>query len=364
MPKTKYAIMMLMNNQIEYPLITIAITCYNYGEFVHSAIDSALEQDYPNIQVVVYDDGSTDDSLVKISQFTDDSRVSLITRENKGVIFTRNQALDDAIVAGAQYLVFLDADNIFPKNYLTRMFEVSQQTNADVVYSDVREFGDVDTFHKFPEFDYHQLLIVNYIDISALIKLSAIGDVRFDSNMEKLTHEDWEFFVNLASDGLKFVHAKDDTYFYYRNKVDSRNVRNVKDDLPDVRRRKYFEIVKYIIKKQQNKHPDRFLSSATHQMLAIAHWFNEVAEYCQRLRSQETEYKRQLEEQYVHAENLEKAVNMLNEEVRNQIELRRTDLEVQKDYINSIYQSSTWKLGSLLTWLPRKLKKLLSKSTS
>ncbi len=87
-------------------LFSIIIPAYNYGRFVARAIESALEQEGDDFEVLVIDDGSTDNTREVVSRFED--RVSYFHHENRGQSATRNRGID---LACGRYLVFLDADD-------------------------------------------------------------------------------------------------------------------------------------------------------------------------------------------------------------------------------------------------------------
>lgn len=196
------------------PLVTIAITCYNYVDFVAEAIESALNQTYKNIEVIVIDDGSTDSSLDIINRYS--KRVRVITRENRGVVYTRNEALK---LAKGDFFFFLDADDFFDKDYVEQMVRVAQKNNADVVYPNWHVFGDAKYSQKYPEFDM-QLLIEQQIHCTSesLIRLDAVKGHRFES--EEVA-EDWDFFLGLALAGKKFKLA-DECYINYRVRRNTR----------------------------------------------------------------------------------------------------------------------------------------------
>jgi glycosyltransferase involved in cell wall biosynthesis len=87
-------------------LVSIAINNFNYGRFVGDAIESALAQHYPHVEVIVVDDGSTDDSRRVIDRYRD--RVLTLFKENGGMASTHNAAFERA---GGDVVIFLDADD-------------------------------------------------------------------------------------------------------------------------------------------------------------------------------------------------------------------------------------------------------------
>lgn len=89
-------------------LVSIIIPCYNQARFVHQAAASCLAQDYPAVEVLVVDDGSTDDPRAALGELGHDPRLKLIRQENRGVAHARNAGI--AASAGT-FLKFLDADD-------------------------------------------------------------------------------------------------------------------------------------------------------------------------------------------------------------------------------------------------------------
>jgi len=75
-----------MHNENISPLVSIIIPCYNYGQYIEQCVKSALNQEYKNIEVIVVDNGSTDDSLKKINTFSHDKRVKII-KHGKSFIY-------------------------------------------------------------------------------------------------------------------------------------------------------------------------------------------------------------------------------------------------------------------------------------
>lgn len=88
------------------PLVSIIIPCYNREAYISDAIDSCIRQTYSNIEIIVVDDGSTDNSVEIIQQYG--KKVTLITQSNQGVSVARNTGLNQA---KGKYVIMLDSDD-------------------------------------------------------------------------------------------------------------------------------------------------------------------------------------------------------------------------------------------------------------
>jgi glycosyltransferase involved in cell wall biosynthesis len=91
----------------EAPLISIIITCFNYELFIRKCIDSALQQKYPNLEVIVVDDGSTDGSWQRIQEYQD--RIIALRTENRGAL---GCSLTGFSLSKGDFVHFLDADDL------------------------------------------------------------------------------------------------------------------------------------------------------------------------------------------------------------------------------------------------------------
>ncbi len=112
-------------------LVSILIPCHNARQWIEQCIQSALDQTYPHIEVIVVDDGSTDGSQDVIRSFGE--RVRLKTGPNKGSNSARNQLLD---FSRGSWLSFLDADDyLLPKKIEIQMDAILRKENLSVVSS-------------------------------------------------------------------------------------------------------------------------------------------------------------------------------------------------------------------------------------
>ena len=95
-----------MNENVFFSFV---IPAFNVSEYIISCLKSILEQDYDNFEIIVVDDGSTDDSIVKVKKIQDD-RIKVISQRNQGVSAARNTGIAHA---SGDYIIFLDSDDMW-----------------------------------------------------------------------------------------------------------------------------------------------------------------------------------------------------------------------------------------------------------
>lgn len=118
-------------DQTSTPLVSIIIPTYNSAVFVAEAIESALRQTYPHCEVVVIDDGSTDDTLSVLQSFG--NRIVWKTVPNGGAPKARNIGL---AMSHGEYILFLDADDLLDQGRLAIQVPIILTTGAAAVFSD------------------------------------------------------------------------------------------------------------------------------------------------------------------------------------------------------------------------------------
>ena len=110
-------------------LVTVIIPLYNCEDQIKRCIDSILAQTYKNIEVVVIDDGSTDNSYDVVANMND-PRIRLYTQENHGVSYTRNKGMD---LAKGEWLTFVDSDDYIEPDMIERMLSVPGINELNIV---------------------------------------------------------------------------------------------------------------------------------------------------------------------------------------------------------------------------------------
>ena len=119
------------------PLITVIVVNYNYGRYLGECIDSVLAQTYPNIEVIVVDDGSTDNSLSILQPYGE--RILIIQQENKGVSAARNAGL---LKSKGQWIAFLDSDDAWRPEKLQEQSTYLQDPAVGMVFCGVEYTDD------------------------------------------------------------------------------------------------------------------------------------------------------------------------------------------------------------------------------
>lgn len=125
---------------MSFPLISVVITCFNRQAYIREAIDSALRQSYENYEIVIIDDGSTDDSA-KISKSYGD-RVQYFHQDNQGASASKNIGVE---LARGEFISFLDSDDLWVPNKLQlQMMHFSEFPSVDILHGHARQFVDPD----------------------------------------------------------------------------------------------------------------------------------------------------------------------------------------------------------------------------
>lgn len=191
------------------PLVSIVITAYNYAEYIEKSIDSALGQSYKNIELIVINDGSTDNTNEVIEKYS--TQATIVNQENLGVIATRNKGMR---LATGEYVMQLDADDYLDAQYVENCVRVAEKGN-DIVYTQVRHFGRVDFDSRYIQYDLEKLKHSNYIHATSLIRKSILSENPYDEYLNNKGYEDWDLFLGLCLNGAMAA-LVDKPLLYYR----------------------------------------------------------------------------------------------------------------------------------------------------
>ncbi len=201
--------------------VSVIIPCFNHAPFLESSVKSALDQNYQNIEVIIANDGSTDNSLEVANKLASlDKRVRVLTRENKGVVATRNEAI---AMSTGDYILPLDADDYFASNDVIEHMVKALDNDPEIVlvFGNYQNFGIISSLSKPQLGDISKLLIKDFIPATSMFTREVFDKVGGYSDRMIGGYEDWDFVIGVANSGK--LHKIEKTIYFYRTQAVSRN---------------------------------------------------------------------------------------------------------------------------------------------
>ena len=201
--------------------ISVIIPCYNHEKYIHETIESVLSQTFDDYEIIIVNDGSTDNSLSIINSYAKKypHKIRVIDQKNKGVVIARNNAIS---LAKADLIFPLDADDTIEPNCLHTLYENIKNGDFDVVYCKVKQFGLETSILELKKPTKWNMGIANQVCVSALFRKSDWQQIGgYDVNM-KNGLEDWDFWLSFIENGKKF-HCVEEVLMNYRILEKSRN---------------------------------------------------------------------------------------------------------------------------------------------
>ncbi|OEY67750.1 glycosyltransferase family 2 protein [Marinobacter sp. X15-166B] len=204
-----------MSNQ---PLVSVIIATYNMGEYVADAVRSVLAQTWQNIEVIVIDDGSTDGTAARLSEFKGNSRVRVVVTANRGQPKAKNLGITEA---KGEFLAFCDADDVWSPDKLELQMPKFSDPKVGVVYSDVAfmDGHDQPLFYRRSHTAGHTGFITDHLVIrnsipfgTAVIRRECVEwDGSFDESLPMGI--DWDLWLRYSIN-WKFEFCPEQTYTY------------------------------------------------------------------------------------------------------------------------------------------------------
>ena len=204
-------ILMMSNN----PFFSVVIPNFNHGSYLKDAIDSVLNQDFKDWELLIVDNYSTDNSDEVISSYND-SRIRVFKIKNKGVIAkSRNLGIKNA---QAKWIAFLDSDDIWYFNKLSKLRELTDK-NFDIICSneyrnDLKEGVKKPLYYNLKSNNFYRELLVkgNALSTSATIVSRDFlnkNKLGFSESLDFITVEDYDFWMQIALKNGSFGFCKE-----------------------------------------------------------------------------------------------------------------------------------------------------------
>lgn len=220
--------------------VTIVVPVFNTLEYLSRCINSIKNQTYQNIEILIINDGSTDESKRMCELIAkQDKRIRVINQDNKGLAESRNIGVEQA---SGEFICFIDSDDYIENSMVETLLKSIQQTNADVcecsffIHMKNGVVKDVTCEQKGVKVVEGQLDLMNaYSDATILIpawdkiyRKSSIKDLKFDKGCFK---EDADYIYRLCMAGKKFALVSKPFYHYVKRKSSSLTGDKISDRL-------------------------------------------------------------------------------------------------------------------------------------
>ncbi|WP_054477555.1 glycosyltransferase family 2 protein [Photorhabdus heterorhabditis] len=247
-----------MSNQLNFhleslPLVTYCIPVYNHEEYVANAIKSIIYQDYKNIELIIINDGSTDNSSIAIKELESKcqarfNRFIYIDRENRGLSSTLNEAL---IWSKGKYFAGLASDDLIKKDKVSKQVYFMERNNdCSAVFGSIELIDQCNHIYRkktmpLAKYYFEDIICYNFILPAAtqFIRKKALQNISFD---EKLKIEDWYMYLRLTEERNYYIARLPDILASYRrhDTNTSKNLSIMKEKILILKRYKNLPIYK------------------------------------------------------------------------------------------------------------------------
>ena len=202
-----------MDSQVNRPLVSVITPTFNRADFVGECIESVLGQTYPNLEHLLVDDGSTDNTQEIVERYLPDQRLRFARQANSGQATARNMGLG---MARGEYICFLDSDNVWKLDKIERQLKLMQQHPAvDVIYGNQEVIDEDGNILPMPEHKRmkrysgritDKLLLDNFVSFNtAMIRRRCFDKVKgFDQSVR--AGDDYDLWLRFSAH-FEFLHV-------------------------------------------------------------------------------------------------------------------------------------------------------------
>ena len=207
--------------------LSIIVPVYNVEKYVKRCVDSILNQNYKNIELILVDDGSTDNSGIICDSYKNDLRVKVFHQKNQGVSSARNLGIE---ISNGNYLLFLDADDWLADKALSKL--IYNCNDADMIMFGAYNYIElennnckitkrIDFCGKKKPFlvcdKYKEIFDKSVVLWNKMIKREIVSGLRFDINIRY--GEDAIFLCKVLNNVNSAYIIPEELYYYYNNRV-------------------------------------------------------------------------------------------------------------------------------------------------
>ncbi|OLR59196.1 hypothetical protein BHF70_05895 [Anaerostipes sp. 494a] len=233
--------------------VSIIIPVYNIAKYLKECLDSILAQTYPHFEILLIDDGSTDQSPQICDRYVEkDPRIKVIHKQNGGAASARNKGLD---IATGDFVCFIDSDDSVKRNYIERLLDSLEVNEADIsvcayqyLYKNVIEHESMDYIGVISEKDFILRFLSDWksgLLWNKIFRASLIDNIRFEEG-HKI---DDEFFTYQIIMNAQKIVVIDEELYIYRMRASSvmqskgANYEKMLQDRFEYLTKRYFDVI-------------------------------------------------------------------------------------------------------------------------
>jgi glycosyltransferase involved in cell wall biosynthesis len=200
------------------PKVSVIIPCYNQGQYVDEAVDSILNQTFQDVELIVMNDGSTDEFTVEKLKHYNKPKTTVIHTSNQGLPKARNTGIRNG---SGEYILALDADDYMGTTFLEKAVPVlDAQPEVGVVACGIQYFGTTQKRHMPKGGGVRTFLAQNDIGVPSLFRRVCWEETGgYDENL-KQGYQDWNLWIDITKRGW-LVHVIPEYLYFYRRTSDS-----------------------------------------------------------------------------------------------------------------------------------------------
>lgn len=213
--------------------VSVIVPVYNEERYISSTLDSIINQNFKDFELIVVDDGSTDNTLNIVNDKLSDSKINhkIIHQENKGVSSARNRGIDES---SGDYIVFVDADDYILTDHLSQLYnpgydfsliQLVKKEGENTSSPHIYETEEMTT-ENFIKLELEMRIPFNFVQLSYNASIIKDNDLKF---REDVTYgEDSDFAMRTLSYGDKIKISNEITYFYIQHQSSLINTSKLK----------------------------------------------------------------------------------------------------------------------------------------
>lgn len=219
--------------------VSIIIPVYNAEKTLARCLNSVVQQSYKNLEIIVVDDGSIDNSLTILNEYAEKySVIQIIRQENKGVSSARNCGLNNAT---GDYISFIDSDDSVDSSFIEVLIDNCKKNNADICSVNVTYvYGNYiqrplimqDEVVNKSEYFERLLYTIKGFSVNKLFKRDIIKDIRFREDLK--ISEDFVFNIEVACNINKAILINKYLYNYYQDNLSATHKKYTIDNITEL----------------------------------------------------------------------------------------------------------------------------------